>query len=103
MFRPEELRRWLTGPQLMERVGRLAPCEYGHFDCSTHHGGPCYAEVLDQFHGMARDRALEMRACGASRVDVWKTINHDYPALGPTTVSTILEEAFSQGLPTPEP
>jgi len=103
MVKPEELRRWLTRRQLLESIGRLKPCQYGHFDCSTQHGGPCYSEVLDQFYGMARDRALEMRACGASRVDVWKTINHDYPALRPTTVSTILEEAFSQGLPTPEP
>jgi len=83
MVKPEELRRWLTRRQLLESIGRLKPCQYGY--------------------GMARDRALEMRACGASRVDVWKTINHDYPALRPTTVSTILEEAFSQGLPTPEP
>jgi hypothetical protein len=27
---------------------RLEPCQHGHLECSTRHGGPCVDEVLHQ-------------------------------------------------------
>ncbi len=97
------LRKWLTRHALLARVGRLQHCQYGHFSCSTHEGGPCFEEVVDRFYAMARDRALEMVACGADRTSVEQTITRRFPVLGPVTIGMIVDEAFSRGFPTPEP
>ena len=32
-----------------ENADRLYPCCYGHLECSTYRGGPCFDETLGNF------------------------------------------------------
>lgn len=91
----KELGTWLNRHNIMAHIRRLHECQHGHSRCSTHPGGPCSAELIDEFFALARDRALEMASCGAPRAEVWATINREYPALGPERLEMILDEAFS--------
>jgi hypothetical protein len=91
----KELGTWLNRHNIMARTLRLHQCELGHSRCSSHPGGPCSEEVIDEFYAHARDRAVELAGCGAPRGDVWSIINREYPALGPDRLELILDEAFS--------
>jgi hypothetical protein len=92
-----QLQRWLNRRELFAGIGRLRPCKYAHFYCSTQHGGPCYVEELDRFRGMARDRALELAACGVDRAHMLKAIGRSFPQVGLTGLETIVEAALSRG------
>ncbi len=91
-----EMRKWLTRRQLLRNIDRLRQCRYGHVQCSSQRGGPCFIEVRDRFYGMAKDRALEMATFGADRDQVALSILREYPVLEQLTMETIVEEAFSQ-------
>ena len=39
---PRALREWW---ERFDRTWDHEPCEYGHFGCSTHEGGPCSNEA----------------------------------------------------------
>jgi hypothetical protein len=98
----QELRRWLTRRELMASIERLQTCHYGHPRCSTHYGGPCFAELSERFYGMARGRALEMAAGGVGRAEIWKTISHAFPALELDKLQEIIDEAVSLGFTRPD-
>jgi predicted PP-loop superfamily ATPase len=91
----QELRTWLTRREIMSALKRLRTCHNGHARCSTHEGGPCHARLLDRIQGAARDRALDMVACGDARAQVQRAIIREYPALGQDTLDLIVDEAFS--------
>ena len=91
----KEIGTWLNRHTIMARVLRLHQCQVGHSRCSTHPGGPCSAEVIDELYGHARHRALELARRGAPRGEVWALINREYPALGSDRLQMIIDEAFS--------
>ncbi len=95
----KELGTWLNRHNIMARVLRLHECQRGHSRCSTHPGGPCSAEVIDELYNHARDRALELASSGAPRAEVWAIINREYPALGPDRLELVLDEAYSLSAP----
>jgi hypothetical protein len=97
-----ELRRWLTRRELMAAIQRLQTCRYGHRDCSTHYGGPCFAELSERFRGMARNRAFELAAHGADPREIRRTITHDFPALEIDKLEEIIDEAFKLGFARPD-
>lgn len=91
----KEIGTWLNRHTIMARVLRLHQCQLGHSRCSTHPGGPCSAEVIDELYDHARHRAFELARRGTPRGEVWALINREYPALGSDRLQMIIDEAFS--------
>ncbi len=86
----------------MAAIQRLQTCRYGHRDCSTHYGGPCFAELSERFEGMARNRAFELAAHGAGRTEIRRAISHDFPALELDMLEEIIDEAVRLGFTRPD-
>ncbi len=98
----EDLRKWLTRRELLSGMRQLRTCQHGHFYCSTREGGHCFKEALGRFCALAKDRALELAACGAGRDEIGDTIRRQFAVLHPATVEEIVEDTLAEGFPTPE-
>jgi len=94
----DELRTWITRRQVMAAIHRLKSCHNGHEECSTHLGGPCFADLLEDIRLTARERALQLAASGSDRAHMWGVITREYPSLDDDALLGIVEEASSYGV-----
>jgi hypothetical protein len=91
----EEWKSWLTRRQVMAAIHKLRPCRFGHLECSTHSGGPCFSAVLRRISEKARIRALQLVASGSDGAMIWGTISREYPTLDQSSLETVVEAALS--------
>ena len=89
-----ELRGWLTRRQVLQTIHRTYICEFGHEDCSTHFGGPCFREALGQMAGFARDRAIELQSHGANYEQAYQALCTEFGHVPEPDLDGILHEAF---------
>jgi hypothetical protein len=82
----------------MAAIHRLKSCHNGHEECSTHQGGPCFADLLEDIRLSARERALQLAASGSDRAHMWGVITREYPSLDDDALHDVVEEASSYGV-----